>query len=113
MSTLKTKLKNLLSRKFLVAVGGVVTGIVTILQGETVTGASLIAISVISYLVAEGYIDAKSAASAASAVAEVANEISSATSSAADDVAADIVSNISKELDSANGSTEAVTSSDD
>ncbi len=51
---LKTKLT---SRKFLVAVAGIVSGIVLIANGSTAEGVTAIATSVVAYLAAEGIID--------------------------------------------------------
>ena len=95
---MRSKLKNLLSRKFLAALISIITGIVTITQGQTVVGASLIAVAVISYLIAEGYIDAKSAAATAAAVASVASTVSAATSNTADDAAAAVAASVSDGL---------------
>jgi 6-phosphofructokinase len=47
------------SRKFLAMLAGVVTGIGVILAGDTATGITAVIASVVSYLIAEGYIDAK------------------------------------------------------
>ena len=55
MNNLKTKLT---SRKFLVAVAGIVSGIVLIAGGNTTEGVATVIASVIAYLAAEGYIDA-------------------------------------------------------
>ena len=54
MNNLKTKLT---SRKFLVAVAGIASGIVLIANGSTTEGATMIATSVVAYLAAEGIID--------------------------------------------------------
>ncbi|MBQ9133929.1 MAG: hypothetical protein IJX64_05300 [Clostridia bacterium] len=54
MKDLKTKLT---SRKFLVAVAGIVSGVVLIAGGSTAEGATMIATSVVAYLAAEGIID--------------------------------------------------------
>lgn len=54
MNTLKTKLT---SRKFLVAVAGIVGGIALIAGGNITEGATMIATSVVAYLAAEGLID--------------------------------------------------------
>ncbi len=70
MKTLKTKLT---SRKFLMAVAGVVSGIVLILNGNAREGVSAVIASVLGYLIAEGYIDAK-ALKAATEVAELKEE---------------------------------------
>ena len=54
MNNLKTKLT---SRKFLVAVAGIASGVVLIAGGSTAEGATMIATSVVAYLAAEGIID--------------------------------------------------------
>ena len=46
------------SRKFIAMVAGVLTGIGVILTGGTVEGLTAVLASVITYLAAEGYIDA-------------------------------------------------------
>jgi hypothetical protein len=46
------------SRKFIAMVAGVLTGIGVILTGGTVEGLTAVIASVISYLAAEGFIDA-------------------------------------------------------
>ena len=52
-------LKKFTSRKFIACVAGVLTGIGVILAGGTVEGLTAVIASVVSYLIAEGYIDAK------------------------------------------------------
>ena len=47
------------SRKFLVAIAGVVSGIVLIVNGNTTEGTTAIVTSIVAYLAAEGLIDAK------------------------------------------------------
>lgn len=69
MKTLKQKLT---SRKFLVAVAGVVSGIVLILNGNSTEGVSAVIASVIGYLASEGYIDAKAVKATADAVSDTA-----------------------------------------
>ena len=54
MKTLKTKLT---SRKFLMAVAGVVSGIVLILNGNANEGVTAVVASALGYLAAEGLID--------------------------------------------------------
>ena len=54
MKDLKTKLT---SRKFMVAVAGIIGGIALIAGGNTTEGATMIATSVVAYLAAEGLID--------------------------------------------------------
>ena len=54
MKTMKTKLT---SRKFLVAVAGVVSGILLIVNGSTTEGVTAIVTSVVAYLAAEGLVD--------------------------------------------------------
>ena len=52
-------MEKLTSRKFIIAASGIITGIILICVGETAKGTTLLVTSVISYLAAEGYIDAK------------------------------------------------------
>ena len=56
---MNTFLKKLTSRKFLVAVAGIISGIVLVVNGGTTEGVGAIIASVLGYLAAEGYIDAK------------------------------------------------------
>ena len=56
---MKTFLKKLISRKFIVSVSGIISGIVLITSGNTTEGVTAIIASVVAYLIAEGYIDAK------------------------------------------------------
>ena len=67
MKTLKTKLT---SRKFLVAAAGIVSGVALIVSGSTTEGVAAVIASVIGYLAAEGYIDAKAVKATAEAVEE-------------------------------------------
>ena len=52
-------LKKLTSRKFLVSAAGIISGAALIISGSETEGVAAIIASVIGYLVAEGYIDAK------------------------------------------------------
>ena len=52
-------MKKFASRKFLAMVAGVLTGVAVIISGDTVAGLSAVVASVVTYLAAEGYIDAK------------------------------------------------------
>lgn len=54
MKDLKTKLT---SRKFMVAVAGIIGGTLLIAAGNITEGATMIATSVVAYLAAEGLID--------------------------------------------------------
>ena len=56
MKSLKQKFT---SRKFIVCLKGIITGVTVALSGNTVEGITTVLVSLISYLVAEGYIDAK------------------------------------------------------
>ena len=49
----------LTSRKLWVAIAGIISGIVLMVNGNTVEGASTLVASVVGYLLAEGLIDAK------------------------------------------------------
>lgn len=51
--------EKLTSRKLWVAIVGIVTGIVMIVSDNTVEGTTTIVASILGYLVAEGFIDAK------------------------------------------------------
>ena len=54
---MESVLKKVSSRKFLVAVSGVVSGIVLIVGGNTTEGVTAIVTSVVAYLAAEGLVD--------------------------------------------------------
>lgn len=54
MNTLKTKLT---SRKFIVAVAGIVSGIVLLSNGSTTEGVTTLIASALGYLAAEGLVD--------------------------------------------------------
>lgn len=56
MKSLKQKFS---SRKFIVCVTGIFTGIGVAIAGNVVEGVSTVLVSMITYLIAEGYIDAK------------------------------------------------------
>lgn len=49
----------LTSRKLWVAIAGIIAGIVLIVNGNTVEGTSTLVASIVGYLLAEGFIDAK------------------------------------------------------
>lgn len=63
-------LRKLTSRKFIVAAAGIVSGVALILNGNSTEGVSAVIASVLGYLVAEGYIDAKAVKAAAEAVSD-------------------------------------------
>ena len=71
MKTLKTKLT---SRKFLVAAAGIVSGVALIVSGNTTEGVAAVIASVIGYLAAEGYIDAKAVKQVADKVEDAVEE---------------------------------------
>lgn len=56
MKSLKQKFT---SRKFIVCLTGILTGIGVAISGGVVEGVSTVLVSMITYLIAEGYIDAK------------------------------------------------------
>ena len=72
MQDLKTKLT---SRKFLVAVAGIVSGIVLIANGSTTEGVATVIASVIAYLAAEGYIDAAAVKATTERIEEAVDEV--------------------------------------
>lgn len=53
-------MKKFTSRKFIAMVAGVLTGVAVILTGDTVEGLTAVVASVVTYLAAEGLIDAES-----------------------------------------------------
>lgn len=53
-------IKKFTSRKFIAMLSGVLTGTAVILMGQTVEGLTAVVASVITYLAAEGLIDAES-----------------------------------------------------
>ena len=63
-------LNKLSSRKFLVSVAGIVSGIVLISNGSSAEGVATVIASVVGYLVAEGYIDAAAVKAATDKVEE-------------------------------------------
>ena len=68
-------MKKFTSRKFLAMVAGVLTGIGVILAGATAEGITAVIASVVSYLIAEGYIDAKAVTTVKAVVDDVAAEV--------------------------------------
>lgn len=68
-------LKKFTSRKFIACVAGVLTGIGVILEGSTVPGLTAVIASVVSYLIAEGYIDAKAVNAVKDVVDGVADKV--------------------------------------
>ena len=66
MRTLKDKFT---SRKFLMALVGIVTGIGIIVAGNTTEGIITVITSMISYLVTEGYVDIQSVKNIAESIA--------------------------------------------
>lgn len=68
-------MKKFTSRKFLAMVAGVLTGIGVILEGSTVPGITAVIVAVVSYLIAEGYIDAKAVNTVKDVVDGVADEV--------------------------------------
>ena len=55
---MKTLLQKLTSRKFLIAIAGLISGVMLIVNGNVDEGVTSVVASVIAYLVAEGIIDA-------------------------------------------------------
>jgi len=70
--------QKLSSRKLWLAIAGIISGIVLLVQGEIEMGTALIGSSIITYGIAEGFIDGKRTAAAAVIVKEVANGIADA-----------------------------------
>ena len=56
---MKNFMMKLTSRKFIVSVTGILSGIITIASGNTAEGVTVMLTSIVAYLITEGYIDAK------------------------------------------------------
>jgi hypothetical protein len=67
--------EKLSSRKFWVALVGVITGICVIVSGNMTEGVATVIASVLSYIVAEGYIDAKAVKAALDVVDKVEDQV--------------------------------------
>lgn len=68
---IKSKLS---SRKFWVSVVGIISGVVLIVNGNTVEGTSTLIASVVGYLLAEGIIDVKAVNTVIDSVEEATKE---------------------------------------
>ncbi|UOO38261.1 hypothetical protein IZU99_03115 [Oscillospiraceae bacterium CM] len=73
--SMQTILQKITSRKFLMAIGGVVTGIVLVTSGSKTEGIAAIISSILGYLIMEGYVDAKAIQNVVSEVKDVADKI--------------------------------------
>ena len=67
--------EKLASRKFWVAVIGMLVGIIMIISGDSVEGVAAVITSALSYIIAEGYIDAKAVGAIIDSVDESMDEI--------------------------------------
>ena len=67
--------KKFTSRKFIACLAGIITGIAVIINGSTIEGITAVISSVVAYLIAEGYIDAKAVKSAAEIAGNVAENV--------------------------------------
>jgi hypothetical protein len=65
----------LTSRKLWAALVGVVTGIALVMSGNVTEGAATVIASVIGYIMAEGYIDAKAVKAALEVVEKVEDQV--------------------------------------
>ena len=101
MKTLKERLKKLLSTKFIAAMTGVVSGIAAVCADKTTAGIVLIATSIVTYLIAEGYIDAKAVNTAAVTIATVADAVEDFTENETIDAVAETVGDIADGVASA------------
>ena len=97
-STIKSKLKNLLSRKFLIAVLTIVSGVVLVIRGQMVAGVSAIITAAIGYLVAEGYVDAKAVSSTITITDELITDLATMTDDEEIDIAAEISRKVAEEV---------------
>ena len=62
--------QKLTSRKFIACAAGIVTGAAVILSGNVTEGIAAVITSILGYLIAEGYIDAKAVKQTAQSVAD-------------------------------------------
>lgn len=67
--------EKLASRKFWVAIIGILVGIIMIISGNNVEGVAAVITSALSYIIAEGYIDAKAVSAVIDKVEENIDEI--------------------------------------
>lgn len=72
---MQTFIKKITSRKFLMAIGGIVTGIVLLTSGSKTEGIAAIISSILGYLVMEGYVDAKAVQGVVNEVKDVAEKV--------------------------------------
>lgn len=101
MSTLIRKLS---SRKLWAAVAGVAAGIALIVNGDTTQGTAAIISAIVAYMLAEGVIDAASAANVTSKAAQV-------VSAAAQVISA--VSDTTKQISDSGGASDTATTDTD
>ncbi len=76
MKDLKTKLT---SRKFLIALAGVISGVVLLANGNTTEGVTSIVASVVAYLAAEGLVDMAAVKSTVGKAEDTQTKIEAAT----------------------------------
>ena len=67
--------EKLTSRKFWIAVIGMLVGIIMIISGDSVEGVAALITSALSYIIAEGYVDAKAVGAIIDSVEENLDEI--------------------------------------
>ena len=72
---MKYILQKFSSRKFLAALAGIITGIGVIVSGNPTEGIVTVLASLVAYLVAEGYIDAKAVEIADTVVEETKDKL--------------------------------------
>jgi len=80
------------------AIAGIVTGALTIYNGETIAGAGLIGASVLGYLTVEGYVDAQYAKNTVDFSIDILDEIAEMTATQLDDMLLQILERISEQL---------------
>lgn len=72
---MQTFIQKITSRKFLMAIGGIVTGIILLTSGSKTEGIAAIISSILGYLVMEGYVDAKAVKNAVGTVKGVVDNV--------------------------------------
>lgn len=72
---MQTFIQKITSRKFLMGVTGVITGIVLLSNGNVAEGAATIISSILGYCIAEAYIDAKAVQSVIDTAKDVLDKV--------------------------------------
>lgn len=77
---MKSSKQKFSSRKFIVCITGIITGVGVAISGNVIEGVSTVLASMIAYLIAEGYIDAKAVELTDNVIEEVKDKLKEDTS---------------------------------